>query len=182
MCKFDRCGEDAERLPGGYREVAEILILKRLSLSLSNYLSTAETTISRLVITAGVLFVPPLLMQGISPALEKKYTCPKQLANKKLNSGQKAPEGSYFYIIKFDAFGVWQASKIVCPRRGFVTADFYLKPKRESKKTLLQSTWQHRKHKKHKKLSKKWAPENHRNQYIRSPSEMRKFMVHQTSV
>lgn len=44
----------------------------------------AETTISRLVITAGVLFVPPLIMGQLEPILEKATKCPKQLANKKL--------------------------------------------------------------------------------------------------
>ena len=43
-----------------------------------------ETTISRLVITAGVLFAPPLIMDQINPVLEKNIKCPKKLANNKL--------------------------------------------------------------------------------------------------
>jgi len=33
-----------------------------------------ETIISRLIITAGVLFVPPMIMAGVEPKLEAKYT------------------------------------------------------------------------------------------------------------
>ena len=50
--------------------------------------------------------------------------------------------------MKFHDFGPWRASKIMPPRRRFVTADFYFKSQARIKKAARQSTWKHESHSK----------------------------------